>query len=96
MVYLIVDTEKKFCKIGYSANPKRRLKELQRETVLKLELVCVIVGSIGTERYIQGRYSRLNASREWFKYHTDIHDYFQKCYNDAENVAYRLSLDKCK
>lgn len=92
MVYLIVDTERKFCKIGFSKTPESRLKTLQRETVLKLELIFVIVGNMGTERYMHQRFSRLNASREWFKFDQSIYDYFEKCYNDAENVAYRNNL----
>lgn len=29
---------------------------------------------------------------EWVKYSQDIYDYFEKCYNDTENVAFRNNI----
>lgn len=93
MVYLIIDKDKKYCKIGFSdCNPDKRLQALIRETKLELSIYHVIVGSRGAENYMHKRFSKHWIKREWFWYSEDIIMYFDKCYNDSENVQYRASI----
>ena len=82
MIYLIVNREEKFCKIGYSIEPKSRLAQLQTGNPYPLELLSVIEGEIQLEKEIHERFKECRLQGEWFVLTQDILDYF-KCANDG-------------
>lgn len=65
MIYFIT-AGNKHVKIGYSANPEKRLKELQTGNPLKLKLVTTIPGSYETEKALHLYFTRNKREGEWF------------------------------
>lgn len=53
-------------KIGFSAQPKRRLEALRREHSLDLEFVGIMVGSLLLERQMHHKFQDLRVTAEWF------------------------------
>lgn len=90
MVYLFADADNKYMKIGFSAKtPEARLKAVRTETKLDLRIMYVVLGSLGTEKYMHKRFSKYHIKREWFKYNDEIAKYFDSVYNDDENIKAR-------
>lgn len=54
-------------KIGYSIDPKKRLKSLQTASPVKLKLVKAIPGNRDTERNLHRRFKKYRIRGEWFK-----------------------------
>lgn len=52
-VYFLVDEEYKFCKIGYSSDPSRRLARAQVDCPLRLVMFHSIPGSKRLEQQLQ-------------------------------------------
>ena len=65
MVYFIGNRNNNTIKIGYSNNPKRRLKELQTANADKLFLIGYINGDKSLENILHNMFERV--SHEWFK-----------------------------
>ena len=55
-----------FSKIGYSKNPKQRLRELQCANPFPLELAGTIPGSLATESKLHTEYRHKHVRNEWF------------------------------
>ena len=55
-------------KIGYAADPLKRLKELQTGNPYKLKLVATMPGCFKTESAIHEVYKKYKRTGEWFKY----------------------------
>jgi hypothetical protein len=71
-VYLIRD-ERDRIKIGYAANPKARLRELQCATADRLTLIRVFVGAgHPTERWLHRKFRHLRLSGEWFHFSPEM------------------------
>jgi hypothetical protein len=66
MIYFIA--VKKRVKIGYSLDPKRRLKELQAANGLKLRLLAVVPGTKATEAALHYVFRDVREMGEWFRY----------------------------
>ena len=77
-LYLIINEESYHLKIGRSINPKARLKQLQVASHDKLQLLFMIpkVGDIEKDIHIE--FSHLRVNSEWFSYHADILNKFNK------------------
>lgn len=54
-------------KIGYSANPEKRLKELQTGNSEKLELLLTIPGNKESEKAFHLYFDRARLNGEWFR-----------------------------
>lgn len=75
MVYLIADTERKYCKIGKSINPKERLGGIQTSSPLDLEIICTKEGSTNEEGYLHKKFQKYHIRGEWFQYNEEIVEY---------------------
>ncbi len=88
MVYLIADTEKRWCKIGYSATPKKRISGIQTASPLKIEIISIIAGDTTDEKELHKKFKDKRLNGEWFKYDEEIINYIreqpQKSINDEE------------
>lgn len=56
-----------FCKIGYSENPKRRIRELQCANPLPVELVGITPGSREAEAKWHAKFRDRHVRNEWFE-----------------------------
>ena len=54
-------------KIGFSGDPKRRLKGLKTMCPIGLELLAVFEGSTGEEEKLHERFKKHRVHGEWFK-----------------------------
>lgn len=75
-VYLIKNEQTQNVKIGYSANPKRRLKDLQTSTDCELKLIACIKGDIALEQALHQKFKDFHIRNEWFKFSDSIADVF--------------------
>ena len=99
-VYLIVDEGKQYCKIGYSQRPNERLSGIQTGNPLKLHIYGTIKGDVRTEKSLHKRFAHLRLQGEWFKYDSEIIEYFNKELLDDDelrdysgSVYYRKTVD---
>lgn len=77
MIYLISDSEKQYCKIGYTKkNPLQRLCTLQVGNPMKLSIISLIAGSTSFEKLIHKKFKKYYIRGEWFKYSKDIIEFF--------------------
>ena len=79
IVYFIYDLSK--IKIGYSKNPKQRLKCLKTAISNgKLILLGTIHSDMNLEKELHRKfdYIRVPNTREWFQVHPDLIDYINK------------------
>lgn len=67
-VYVVGNKEMNICKIGFSNNVFKRLSAIQTGCPFKLEIFCVVEGSVQTERKLHKKYDYLRLNGEWFKY----------------------------
>jgi hypothetical protein len=61
-----------FIKIGVSANPPRRVAELQSSSPFDIELLGDFTGDAQDELRIQGKFAKHHVRGEWFRKHNDI------------------------
>lgn len=77
MIYLIVDENKNFCKIGFTEKEiESRLSMLQTGNPLKLFILSLIDGTSTTEREFHNRFRNLHKRGEWFLFMPEILTYF--------------------
>ena len=77
MVYLIVDENKTFCKIGHTKDVKERLTQLQDGNPLKLFVLCAMEGDKQVETEVHQMFSHLHKRGEWFLFIDEIYSYFK-------------------
>ena len=53
-------------KIGFSADPERRIKNLQTSHQETLETLLIFPGSVGLEKQLHRRYAQYRIRGEWF------------------------------
>jgi hypothetical protein len=66
MIYFIQDTVTGAIKIGYSANPQKRLKHLQNSNQNKLTLLYAMHGELEHESELLQRFEKFRMEGEWF------------------------------
>lgn len=71
-VYFIGNREQRIVKIGYSADPSRRLPSIQTGSAYPLELFGTIEGSEATELKLHARFAHLHRTGEWFDLGEDL------------------------
>ena len=76
VIYLIVDKEMYYCKIGFSVEPKKRLKQLQTGCPLDLYIYGTIDGNQYVEREVHKLFKAYHIRNEWFNLSHSIIDYF--------------------
>ncbi len=95
MVYFILNKEVNHIKIGYSKNPKQRLKTLQTSSSHKLELIYSIEGDITIERFLHKQFKNSHIYNEWFYYDDKIIDFIEFIkLNETKNYIVRY-FDIC-
>lgn len=74
MIYFIEASyaKTKFIKIGYSANPKTRLRNLQSSCPLPLKLLGCRPGNEADEHSLHFQFRRHRVRGEWFRPHQDL------------------------
>lgn len=76
MIYLVVTSDKNYCKIGYSKDPDSRLATLQTSHPEKLTLAAVIEGTIKEEKELHKQMAEHRVNLEWFNLSQDIMNHF--------------------
>ena len=87
MIYLI--STNTHIKLGFSKNPKRRLKQLQTANAEKLMLLKVFPGDKKVEKELHDLLDEYRMEGEWFLYDDDIFktiDIYLK-YNEKCNLS---------
>ena len=72
MIYLIVDEDLQYCKVGYSKNPDKRLESLQIGSPHKLFIAATVHGELYDEAMIHKRWEHLAVRGEWFTFSEDM------------------------
>lgn len=68
VVYFIQSIEGNgLIKIGFSNNPLRRLKEIQRHSPIELRIVAMVNGNRELEAELHNRFSKYRKYGEWFE-----------------------------
>lgn len=77
MVYLIECEENKTCKIGFSKNPEKRIRELRTSNSHDLNLVYCVPGDRHLENTLHTLFNEFRLNGEWFKIDQSIIDKFK-------------------
>ena len=67
-LYLIHDTVQNTLKIGISANPKNRFRNIQLATSNKLVMLYALKGKAHLEKGLHEEFAEIRLASEWFKY----------------------------
>lgn len=81
MIYFIQSSDN-FIKIGYSANPAKRLASLQTSAAEPLILLGTVTGGRDKEEVLHDRFSHLRISGEWFRPDQELLDYIEHSKED--------------
>lgn len=84
-VYFI--RRREFVKIGFSQNPRQRLRQLSIATADKLELACAVRGSIRQEKLLHHKLARWRHSGEWFNLTDDVRAILDACKADPDALS---------
>ncbi len=78
MIYCIKQAGLPICKIGYSIDPNKRLKQLQTGSASRLKILYVIEGDQVFEREIHEKFKQYRLlGGEWFQYNALIAGFFR-------------------
>ena len=69
-VYFIQAGE--FIKIGYAADPNKRLLSIKTGSPLPVKIIHFFPGTMKDERSLHSRFSHLRAEGEWFRVEPDL------------------------
>jgi len=75
MIYFIQNTNTNLIKIGYSALPRKRLKQLQLSHIDKLKILLTIKGSYSEEGKVHKKFAHLRVNGEWFRPEKELVDF---------------------
>ena len=67
-LYLIHDTVQNTLKIGITANPKNRFRNIQLATSNKLVMLYALKGKAHLEKELHKEFAEIRLASEWFKY----------------------------
>ena len=67
-LYLIHDTIQNTLKIGITANPKNRFRNIQLATSNKLVMLYALQGKAHLEKELHKEFAEIRLASEWFKY----------------------------
>lgn len=79
MIYFIENRQARTMKIGYAADPMRRLRQLQTANSNKLRLVAAVPGSLADEHRVRVRFVRFRVRGEWFRDTPELREYISAC-----------------
>jgi hypothetical protein len=78
MIYFVRETEDGFIKIGTTVRLTERLKQLEAEFDVKLEVLAVIAGGRKEEKMLHRRFAHNHPWREWFSPSEDLLRYIKE------------------
>ena len=81
-IYVIGNLTEMLCKIGYSNNPNKRLKEVQTGCPYRLEILATFDGNIPTEKQLHEKYKEYNINGEWFRIEGNLKIALEKFLNN--------------
>lgn len=73
-MYFVLHTPKKSVKIGYSAEPVKRIGSLQTASPVRLRLLGVCPGGMQDEAELHTRFAHLHLRGEWFRYTPELEE----------------------
>ena len=85
-VYFMVNERHGFCKIGYSLNPEKRLKELQTGCPVPIFIKKTIVGDLKLESKFHKYFRKYKSNGEWFYMQGELKEFV---YNDETTFIFR-------
>lgn len=91
-VYVLGNKEMKICKIGFTNNVFKRIGSIQTGCPFKLEIFCLVEGSVQTEKKLHEKYKDLRMNGEWFRYEGKL----KESVENTESVIKDLFLNKKK
>lgn len=80
-LYLIHDTVQNTLKIGISANPKNRFRNIQLATSNKLVMLYALKGKAHLEKELHKEFAEIRLASEWFKYDERIIERYKKLWD---------------
>lgn len=84
VVYFVQSTAGGPVKIGWSASPERRVKDLECGSPFPLRILAMIPGNATTEGALHKRFAAHRLRGEWFAPHTDLLEYIaERRFRDA-------------
>jgi hypothetical protein len=90
-VYFITDGES--IKVGWSGNPKERMRALQTKHPLPLRSIATTPGSIGDEHAIHALFSDIRLNGEWFRSTPELLKFIDDyCHDGARIKALRREI----
>jgi hypothetical protein len=75
VIYFLRAREIGRVKIGYSANPKKRIASLQTASPTQLELIRIIEGTKDDEKDLHRKFAKLRIGGEWFTEKDELASY---------------------
>ena len=88
-VYFILNSSTNMMKVGISADPLSRLKQLQTGNAALLKLLGAVSGDRETEKLIHSVLGPWRAEGEWFRYTGVVQDFSQMALLKGVGVAVR-------
>jgi len=70
-------------KIGYSTNPKMRLKQLNTGNHSRLYILCQFVGDKELEKSIHSKFRKIRYNGEWMYSTAELVNYLNSMSNDS-------------
>ena len=92
MIYFIICGAK--VKIGFSANPEKRLKNLQTGNAALLSLAATMQGTVEHEKELHKRFEGYNINGEWFSYKGELKAFILNIPRQPKHVQYCSPLDE--
>ena len=75
MIYYLQQGDSGPIKIGYSAYPFKRMRQLQTANSVSLKLLLIVEGTKGLERRLHRQFSHLRIQSEWFSPSSELMSY---------------------
>lgn len=88
MIYFI--KSERYVKIGYSANPIKRVAQLKVSIPYHIKVVCIISGGLSDERNLHKKFMSSHYRGEWFHLSEEIVDYM----DNAKNLMWQMGFDE--
>lgn len=89
-IYVVGNKEMNICKIGFTNNVFSRIGSIQTGCPFKLEIFCVVEGTIQTEKKLHAKYKDLRLNGEWFRYEGKL----KESVENTESVIKDLFLNQ--
>jgi len=89
MIYFVLAEEVNRCKIGFSADPKKRAQVLNGSSPVYLKLLGVIEGTTEHETALHRDFAFLHVKNEWFRYESPLVEFIEAAVADSD-AAYKI------